>query len=856
MKDNPRMRRLHILLAFLLGLGWATPRAVAQGQDGSETLRMSASRIEASISVDGRLDEASWQQGTPATGFRQFEPTEGAAATQPTEVRVLYGDDHLYVGALLRDDQPERIEQTLGRRDEYNRADWFLVSIDSYFDRRTARVFGVNAAGVQYDAILDSGGGGGGPGGPGDNSWDAVWYSAVRVTPEGWVAEMRIPYSMLRFANEGAQTWGVHFLRRMPRRGEEAEWPLVPRTERSNLVAQFGRLTGIAGIEPRRNIQIRPYTVSRLQMEESPDDPGTRSMDGNVDIGGDLKIGISPNVTLDATVNPDFGQVEADPAVLNLTAFENFFDERRPFFVDGIQLYEFSVGPGELLYTRRIGAQAPIVGAAKLSGRTASNLSFGVLGATTGADFSPNRHYGVVRMSQQLGSYSSLGGIVTGFDGPVPGADRHRQSLAGGADWDLRFLDNRYGIEGFASFTHRRGLLADDPIETGAAGKVWLRRRQGAVTGFVGLDVFSDDFNPNDMGQLRENNFIATLGSMDYEIKGGQAFGPFQRASIEGMGIQQFAYNDGLNLGQSLELESRWMLRGFQQVELNAELENPFGGYDLFETRGLWPWAQPFSVQVGGEFQTDARRSWEVEPELAVTFDENGGRAYAAGFRTEMNVGTRLSLSANLEGEWERGVVAWSSNESFLRTADGAWMIGAESRAPGRLAPGDFVAFDHQGRLDDILSDVTPHGTARYYVPVFGARDTRALDLTLRSTVTFVRNLSLQVYSQLFLARGRYDRFQILQNRDALVPFDPFPKRDEFSLSSLQSNVVLRWQYRPGSTLFVVWTHGRNADDVLNPLAPWEASPYDRPIDEQIANTFDIFPNNVFLIKLNYTFLY
>lgn len=852
------MKITYFLLAILLVLGGVVASARAQEYDGNtpEAPGMQATRVgsEAAISIDGRLDEAAWQDAAPVTGFRQFEPNEGRPATQRTEVRILYGNDNLYVGVILHDEQPANIEQTLGRRDEYNRADWFLVSIDSYFDRRTARVFGVSAAGVQYDAIRRDGGGG--PGGPGDNSWDAVWYSDVGMTPEGWVVEMRIPYSMLRFSDDGTQTWGIHFQRRMPRRGEEAEWPLVPRTERSNLVAQFGQLTGITGIEPKRNIQVRPYTLSRLQMEEDTEAPGTRATHGSVDVGGDVKVGLGPNVTLDATVNPDFGQVEADPAVLNLTAFETFFDERRPFFVDGIQLYEFSVGPGELLYTRRIGAQAPIVGAAKLSGRTANDLSFGVLGATTGSDFRPNRHYGVARMSQQLGQYSSVGGIVTGFDGARPGADARRRSLTGGTDWDLRFLDNRYGVEGFASFTHRNGPSIDPQDETGVAGKVWLRKRQGAATGFVGLDVFGNDFDPNDIGQLRENNFVATLGSMDYDIKGGQPFGPFQRVNIEGMGIQQFAYTDGLNLGQSLEVESRWRLHGFQQIELNASLENPFGGYDLFETRGLWPWAEPFGVEVSSEFETDDRRSWQVEPEAGVTFDEDGGREYAASLRSEVDVGARLSLSANLEGEWERGVTAWASNETFFRAAEGTWTIGTESASPDALRPGDYVAFDDRGRLDAILDDVSPYSPDRYYVPVFGARDTRSLDLTLRGTVTFVRNLSLQVYSQLFLARGRYDRFQILKNRDELARFASFPKRDEFALSSLQSNVVLRWQYRPGSTLFLVWSHGRRADDALNPLAPHGPSPYDRPIGEHITDTLDLFPNNVFLLKLNYTFLY
>ena len=171
------------------------------------------------------------------------------------------------------------------------------------------------------------------------------------------------------------------------------------------------------------------------------------------------------------------------------------------------------------------------------------------------------------------------------------------------------------------------------------------------------------------------------------------------------------------------------------------------------------------------------------------------------------------------------------------------------------MTDADFEAFDDNGTLDAILSSVDPAEADRYYVSVFGARDTRSADITLRSTFTLTPKLSLQLYSQLFAARGRYDRFQIQQDRDHLADFDAYPKRDEFSFSSLQSNLVLRWEYRPGSSLFVVWTHGRRADDILNPLAPWDISPYDRSLNDQFSNTFNVFPDNVFLIKLNYNFL-
>ena len=861
--------RLTVLAIFLsTGLqAFAQSREISR-VDEENSKNMTAYYAEDNVTLDGLLDEDAWQYAQPISDFKQSEPVDGAPATQNTEVRILYGANSLYVGAMLYDDDPSAIEQALGRRDDYNRADWFLVSIDAYYDRRTAYTFGVSAAGVQFDAIQTGTGGrgpgGGGPGGGGgggnnaprgmDASWDAIWYSNIRITAEGWAVEMRIPYSMLRFSEAPEQTWGIHFTRRIPRLGEQAEWPHVPRTQRDNLIAQFGQLTGIQNVRPRRNVQITPYTVTRLNTEENPEAPGSSMSSQSMDVGGDVKIGLGPNVTLDATINPDFGQVDADPAVLNLTAFETFFQERRPFFVEGIQIYEFSAGPGRLLYTRRIGADAPIIGATKLSGRTASGLSFGVLGAATGSSFDPTRGYGVARLSQQIGSYSSIGGILTAFDG-VNVDDQHLRSVAAGADWDLRFDNNLYGIEGFFSLTNRSWLNSDLDGETGFAGKMWVRKRQGIWNGFAGFDVFSDQFNPNDVGQLRQNNFLAFISRVEHEINGGQPFGPFLRARLDASLTQQMSYQEGLNMGQRFDVGSRWTLNGFQSIRLDMQVENLFGGYDIFETRGLLPWELPTIYNIRGDFETDERRNWQLEPGYDLNFFDDGGREYELSLEGNWNASNWLSLSGQLETEWGNDVSAWSSNETFA-SGRGGWLIGEESAHPDELLDSDFITVENSEGLDAILAGITPTGLNRYYVSLFGTRDTRSVDFTLRSTVTFTRNLSLQLYSQFFVARGVYENFHIQQSRDELIPFDAFPKRDEFALSSFQSNAVLRWEFRPGSSLFVVWTHGRRADDVLNPLAPWNSSPYDRSFNDQFNDTFEIFPENVFLIKLNYTFLY
>ncbi|MEX0821303.1 MAG: DUF5916 domain-containing protein [Rhodothermales bacterium] len=847
-----------MLLLCLGSRGALAQNETVSRADDPGTPSATAVRTDAVFQIDAVLDEADWQSAEPITGLIQFEPTEGAPESQRTEVRILYGEAALYVGAVLYDEHPDLIEMSLGRRDDFNRADWFLISIDSYFDKKTAYTFGVNAGGVQFDAIQT--GARRGPSGTGnapnqmDPSWDAIWDVSRRVTSQGWVVEMRIPYSMLRFSDAPRQTWGVQISRFIPRLGEQSEWPHVPRTDRGNLVSYFGHLTGIRDVEPRGNLQVTPYSVARMRSSESVDTPGSLDRVRDLDVGGDVKMGFGPNVTLDATLNPDFGQVEADPAVLNLTAFETPLVERRPFFIEGMQIYQFDLGPGRLPYTRRIGGAAPIIGAAKLSGRSAGGLSFGVLGAATGDNLDPSRFYGLARMSQQIGNYSSVGGIVTGFDGERPDVSGRRRSVIAGMDYDFRFVDNAYGVEGFATVTHRYWTPTGPEARTGHGGKVLVAKRQGVLNGFTGVEGFSDLAYYNDWGRVQENNFVSLFLRFEYNLNGGRPFGPFQRASIGDFGSQKFSYSDGLDQGQRHSINSNWTLRSLQEIQLGTTISRPFGGYDIFETRGLGPWARPPSVEYSGAYTSDVRRSWQLGPTGSIRFDDDDGRAYGLGLEGNWTAGSRIELSGTLEGEWEDEVTAWMSNESLLRAPD-RWLIGTRSASPDVLGDGDYVEIADAGGLDAVMAGVDRWADDLYYVSMFGARDTRSIDLTLRGAVTFRPNLSLQIYGQFFVARGRYDTFQIQQNRDDLAAFDAYPKRDNFVFSRLQSNTVLRWEYRPGSTLFLVWTHGRRSDDALNPLGPWTYSPYDRPIGDQIGDTFDVLPDNTILVKLNYAFL-
>lgn len=837
------MSRFALLLVLLFTL---SNTGFAHASDEEKVVpSLVAHRATSPIRIDGHLDEADWKSAMIASDFKQYEPVEGGLPSQATEVRVLYASTSLYIGAKLSDTEPEKILRTLGRRDQYNQADWFTVAIDSYFDRKTAYTFAVNAAGIQLDGITANGL---------DESWDAVWDSAVKVTDEGWFVEMRIPYAMLRFAEADVQTWGINFRRYIPRNSELDEWALIPRNERrAGQVARFGRLQGLQNLHPRRNIQVTPYTVSSVRTEEG--DPGRLHSSNEVDLGGDIKIGISSNITLDATFNPDFGQVEADPAELNLSAFETFFPERRPFFTEGVQIFNFGLSrEGSLLYTRRIGGSNPIIGASKLSGRTEKGLSFGLLGAATGTDFSPTRYYGIARVIQEIGPYSTVGAMLTGFDRHNEGSTSDRSSVTGGLDWDFRFQNNTYQLDGFAVFSNRANA-GESSSETGMALGLGFDKNRGDWTFGSGVTAFDDRFNINDLGRMRRNNTLRFSGSLGHQINGGQPIGAFRRASARTFFWQNFTYVEGIDQGGGLWASTDLMTNGFQEIEVNFFTDYVFGGVDVFETRGNGHWAPPREYSIRSSFSTDSRRTWQLEPGGRATFAEGDGQSYSINLEGSWNAGSRLSLSADVEYDMNVNRTAWASNETFAQI-DGAWVIGRESVSPDVFVLDDIHPLQGTTELTNRLAALTPDAaTGYYYAPIFGKRDTRSIDFSLRSNVTFSPALSLQLYGQVFVAKGQFDDYQLLQSEEVLASLSSYPKRHDFSLNSFQTNVVLRWEYRPGSTLFLVWSQSRRSNHSLDPFDVTSRSLFERGTFSQIGDTFDLFPTNVFLLKLNYKFM-
>ncbi len=828
------------------------------GLFSQESGSFTASVTNFDIVIDGNLNEEAWKDARAVSDFIQYEPAEGEESNYKTVVRILFGKDDLYVGAMLYDNR-ENIENNLGRRDEYNRADWFMVSIDSYNSSKTAFTFAVNAAGVQLDGQQDDSRRVSSremnpllPAGL-DVSWDAIWYSGVSITDEGWAAEMRIPYNMLRYSRKEVQTWCVYFLRRIPKSGEVSEWPYIPRNRRNNLVSGYGKITEIRGIDPRLNVQVRPYILAGLDIFENENVPreADHRLKGNA--GGDIKIGIGPNVILDATIRPDFGQVEADPAVLNLTAFQTLFPEKRPFFLEGADIFKFGIGLSRLFYSRRFGADEPIIAALKLSGRTEKDLSFGLMGVTAGENFNPSNNYAVFRASQRIREYSSAGGILTYYYSPA-GEGTGWQSLTGGVDWDLRFNDNKWGFEGIAAFADRNSLVEGVKDQSGMMGSLLLRKRQGLLDGHLAFLMFTDQYNPNDIGWITfEQNWYQIWASIKYKLNGGREFGSFQRGEISVQYERRLSILELYDMGSATNIRATFTTKKFRQITTGTRLLDPFGGYDLWETRGLWVWARPRGAEISGEVSSDDRKKWKITPKASVRKYDNKGSEYLIDFQGTVNPGTKVSLMANIKGSWENNRTAWASNETFFMD-NTSWKIGNESTSPENLSETDFTAFDDNGTLTGILTDVKEYQPDKYYVPVFGTRDTRSLDFTVRASLTLTSKFSMQLYSQLFTAKGRYDNFSILTNPDRMVPFPEYPKRRDFNYKNLHSNFVTRWEYRPGSAIYLVWSHSRNKDDVLNPLAPWGDSLYKQSFGGQISELFRTFPRNSFMIKIDYAF--
>ncbi|MBI5473191.1 MAG: carbohydrate binding family 9 domain-containing protein [Ignavibacteriae bacterium] len=793
------------ILIFVLGCALLPFAAIAG--DGSKAVR--AERVSTAPHVDGFLNDDAWRRAQPAIAFTQRDPDEGRPASEPSEIRVLYDDSNVYFGCMFYDARPDGIVARLTRRDNEIESDFASIRIDSFHDSQNCYEFTFNPAGVKIDILQYE------DANKEDASWDVVWDLETRILDNGWSAEVRIPLSVLRYRSiAGEQEWGINFIRYISRKKETSRWTFTPKSE-TGFVSRFGHLTGLDSLPNARRLELLPFVVTKQDWQ--PEQVTRRRIDAfSGDAGLDVKYSLSNNFLLDATVNPDFGQVEADPAVLNLSTFETFYPEKRPFFIEGTQIIRFTTfgdafGPG-MFYSRRIGRAlhpgeaavparcritamphaATILGAAKVSGKTDAGTSVGILQAftkemrATVADsagnsseqiIEPFAHYNVLRLRQDVLDNSVVGVIFTST------AKQHRlPGVTAGADWNLKF-DNTFQLDGFLGMSHANHLLTRGERGFGSAGKVNFSRIAAEHWLWsAGVDFTSKGYNINDVGFFNRPNDYGLFASWTY--KEDRPAAVVRTYSVTGI-LHERENFDGVNLFRELKLSTSILFQNYWTLNLNGASD--FGEYDDRETRG------------NGLYQKSSR----YEVNLGIDSDE---RQVVNG-----------SLSVH---------TGWDSKRKF------AWgpVLGIEVR------PLSWMEYEFDAgynRTQNQESWVTNVGSSS----IFGDRTTEQVSFTLRGTITFTRDLTLQLYGQLFLAKGHYEQLHSLSGLEMFGVRSP-----DFNSQSVNTNLVLRWEYIPGSTLFLVWSHAREGGN----------GNFYSSLGDDIRSAFRTSPGNVLLLKASY----
>ncbi|PPK87801.1 carbohydrate binding protein with CBM9 domain [Neolewinella xylanilytica] len=836
--------------------------------------------------MDGSPTEAAWEAVEWSGDYVQFQPNAGAAPTQLTYLKVLYDDRNLYVAFRCLDSQPDKIEQRMGRRDEFP-GDWVELNIDSYHDKRTAFSFTVSASGVKGDEFVSN------DGNNWDSSWNPIWEAKTQLDSAGWTAEMRIPLSQLRFSSGDDQVWGIQSTRMDFRMDERSLWQPRDRNA-SGWVSRFGELRGLRDLQPRRTIELQPYVVAQratYPLEEN--NPFADGADNRLSAGLDARIGVTNDLTLDLTINPDFGQVEADPGALNLDGYQIFFREQRPFFVEGQNIFDFNLSQAEaggghtsdqLFYSRRIGGSphrvvsseadrryyvdqpvnTTILGAAKFSGKTSSGLSVGLLESITEREMAtidlagernetvvePFTNYQVGRVQQDFrGGDTYVGAIMTGVqrslgDDPELGF-LHREAYSGGLDFTHRWKDRAWYVSGNTVLSSVRGS------------------KEAILETQTGFEHF---FQRPDATHLEVDSSATRLNGSSGMLKVGNLGGNF-----------------------IFETGATWRSPGFEINDIgfmrNADEINYFG----------WMarrWQEPFSIfrrfQVNGNVYTTLdfggnllQQTFNVNTHANFTNFMNGGAgasyvAYRAS-KTDLRGGPILRRSPGVEyfgyvNSDQRKKVTVGVNAYEYRTFDGTHREGSVG-VWANWQPFDAVSvnispdYSTFRRADQYVDQQDVAGGTTYLV---ASVDQRTFSTTLRFTYNLTPDLTLQYYGQPFISRGTYQDFKQFTGAgmaetfgerftafsDAAVTYDTeeglYRIRSaegelevgdpDFNFIQFRSNMVIRWEYRPGSEIFLVWAQGNTAS----------GDPTQGLLRSLGSNVFSDETRNTFLVKATY----
>jgi hypothetical protein len=726
--------------------------------------------------IDGRLNDEAWTAAAVLTDLVQRDPDNGKPMTEATRYQVAYDERYVYVAVTADDSAPQSIARGLGRRDELPSSDNITIGFDPRHDHLTAFVFRTNPSSVQFDfALTDDD--------RMDRDYNAVWEVRSQITERGWTAEFRIPFSQMRFSASAqpGQVWGFQAQRYIRRKNEEGTWVSKPRGERGE-VSLFGHLVFDEPLASSRRVEILPYALTRSEAFADPKKPESAL---GASGGVDLRVGLGSAATLSAAVNPDFGQVEQDPAVLNLSVFETFFPEKRPFFLEDSRTFVPPYGMFQLFHSRRIGRrpnqisltqedkdneidrpdETTILGAAKVTGKS-SGWTYGGLTAATGREYAivndtslqrterlvePATSYNVFRLQRDvMGGSSNVGVLGTGV--LRPGVD---DAFTGGIDYNLRWDQNRTNWNGHWVATRAPG---DGGLKTGGGGvtNFSFNRKHGEI--YAHYDQFSRDFRVNDIGffRSRANKYAFETAAALFQPDPGRRVRSFGGNVYTGR-----SWNDeGVVFGQWVGFNTWWTLLNYWNVNGGSNY-NP-ETLDDVDTRGGPPIVNPAGRFFYLNVNSDSRKSWRLHVNVNGYRNVKGSTNVTFNPTLNLQPSGRLQLSLSTRYEGGMTVAQWIEN----------------------------VDTDGDGAKDH----------------VYGTLQRDVVDITVRGTYSLHRDLTFQAYLQPFVAVGDYTDIRRLA-RPRSFDFDPvtIAKNPDFSNRSLRGNMVLRWEYVRGSTLFVVW---------------------------------------------------
>ncbi len=832
--------------------------------------------------IDGRIDEAVWDSVEWSGGFTQREPTEGAPPSGETQFKILYDDENLYLAYRAFDPVAGGVRSILTRRDQFP-GDWVEVNVDSYHDHRTAFSFTTSVSGTQGDEFVSQ------DGNNWDGNWDPVWEHETQIDAEGWTAEVRIPLSQLRYEDRDEHVWGIQVQRRIYRQEERSVWQPIPKDE-DGWVSRFGELHGIKGIRAQRRVEFLPYTVAKEERFKVVDgDPFADGSDGNFTGGVDGKIGVASDLTLDLTVNPDFGQVEADPSVVNLTAFETFFQEKRPFFIEGANIFEFRIAPSvafgthttdRLFYSRRIGRSpqyradfneegyvdqpenTSILGAVKLTGK-AAGASVGVLESVTAREealveldgvrrdvtVEPLTSFFVGRVQKDFDKGDTrLGGMLTAVNRRIDDTEvdfLHESAYAGGVDFfhyvgereyylAVNVLGSRVGGSEAALLRTQTASAryfqrpdnegqSVDATRTslgGHGGSVRIGRSRGRLNADTGVAWRSPGFELNDVGFMRNSDEINQFSWVGYAIR--NPFGIFRRMAF--------------NVNQWLDFE--------------------YGGENLYQ-------AANFNTNAG------FRNNWSYNASITRQNERISMSELRGG--PSMRVPGDVAMDAEINSDSRRRIYGGFGGGGNLVDDD----AGHRSHVWSYLAfrPSNAIRLEmnpEYGRNRPDLQYIQQTDYAGEPAYVYGDLEQETFELSLRVDYSLTPRLTVQYYGAPFVSAGKYSDFKRITDpragdyEDRFVRLGDAATRDpaggawnvdedsdgatdysfgdrDFNVRDFNSNLVVRWEYSPGSSLYVVWSQQRSG---FEPDGRFD-------VGRDLDGLFDVHPHDVFLIKIN-----